>query len=331
MTSTLSPSATPPVLTADHETAVGSIIAPCSQVSASGIRKSLVGVDEREVGHAAPGMAQTDRGTQVAHLLLAAATHRTFPAAAERHHRHAVAARERVDVGADLDDLGRQLVAEDLRHVTAGQRMRLDGRPQRSRRVLVDIGAADAGEHRRDQHLAAGRATGCLHLLVPDVLGGMETERAHLRYSTKRLVELSPDLTGEVAVVTGGAGGLGAAVAVAFAHAGAHVAVTDLDADGAYAVASELEGAAHLGLEIDVRSTESVREVADAVSDRLGPPSILFCGAGVQRVRPTLEVTDEDWDFVVDINLGGTFRCCRAFGAADGRAAAAARSSTSRR
>ena len=144
----------------------------------------------------------------------------------------------------------------------------------------------------------------------------METEGAHLRYSTKRLVELSPDLTGEVAVVTGGAGGLGAAVAVALAHAGAHVAVTDLDAGGAYAVASELEGTAHLGLEIDVRSTESVREVADAVTDRLGAPSILFCGAGVQRVRPTLELTDEDWDFVVDINLGGTFRCCRAFGAA---------------
>jgi NAD(P)-dependent dehydrogenase (short-subunit alcohol dehydrogenase family) len=144
----------------------------------------------------------------------------------------------------------------------------------------------------------------------------METEGTHLRYSTKRLVELSPDLTGEVAIVTGGAGGLGAAVAVALAHAGAHVAVTDLDADGAYAVASELEGTAHLGLEIDVRSTESVREVADAVTDRLGPPSILFCGAGVQRVRPTLELTDEDWDFVVDINLGGTFRCCRAFGAA---------------
>ena len=200
--------------------------------------------------------------------------------------------------------------------MTAGQRMRLDGRPQRSRRVLVDIGTADPGEHRRDQHLAAGRATGCLHLLMPEVLGSMETEGTHLRYSTKRLVELSPDLTGEVAVVTGGAGGLGAAVAVAFAHAGAHVAVTDLDADGAYAVASELEGTAHLGLEIDVRSTGSVREVADAVTDRLGPPSILFCGAGVQRVRPTLEVTDEDWDFVVDINLGGTFRCCRAFGAA---------------
>jgi NAD(P)-dependent dehydrogenase (short-subunit alcohol dehydrogenase family) len=131
---------------------------------------------------------------------------------------------------------------------------------------------------------------------------------------------LNPDpiahLTGEVAVVTGGAGGLGAAVAVALARAGARVAVTDLDLEGARAVASQLEGTGHLALEIDVRSTASVNAAADAVSDRIGPPSILFCGAGVQRVRPTLEVTDEDWDFVVDINLGGTFRCCRAFGAA---------------
>jgi NAD(P)-dependent dehydrogenase (short-subunit alcohol dehydrogenase family) len=129
------------------------------------------------------------------------------------------------------------------------------------------------------------------------------------------LVESNPDIDGEVAVVTGGAGGLGAAVAVALAGAGARVAVADLDHDGARAVASGL-GPGHIALPIDVRSSASVRGVADAVSIQLGAPSILFCGAGVQRVRPTLEVTDEDWDFVVDINLGGTFRCCQAFGAA---------------
>jgi NAD(P)-dependent dehydrogenase (short-subunit alcohol dehydrogenase family) len=130
------------------------------------------------------------------------------------------------------------------------------------------------------------------------------------------LVELGSDLANEVAVVTGGAGGLGAAVAVALARAGAQVAVTDLNLQDAKTVASELEGTGHLGLEIDVCSTASVKAGADAVSAQLGPPSILFCGAGVQRVRPTLETTDDDWDFVVDINLGGTFRCCRAFGAA---------------
>jgi NAD(P)-dependent dehydrogenase (short-subunit alcohol dehydrogenase family) len=135
------------------------------------------------------------------------------------------------------------------------------------------------------------------------------------------LVEINPDLPRlaslerEIAVVTGGAGGLGAAVAVALAGAGARVAVADLDHEAAGAVASEL-GPGHIALAVDVRSTASVRAVADTVTDRLGPPSILFCGAGVQRVRPTLEVTDEDWDFVVDVNLGGTFRCCRALGAA---------------
>jgi NAD(P)-dependent dehydrogenase (short-subunit alcohol dehydrogenase family) len=135
------------------------------------------------------------------------------------------------------------------------------------------------------------------------------------------LVESNPDLTHltrltrEIAVVTGGAGGLGVAVAEALARAGARVVVADLDHEAAGAVAAKL-GPGHIALPIDVRSTASVRAVAEAVSAQLGPPSILFCGAGVQRVRPTLEVTDEDWDFVVDINLGGTFRCCQAFGAA---------------
>ncbi|HUA71241.1 MAG TPA: SDR family NAD(P)-dependent oxidoreductase [Solirubrobacteraceae bacterium] len=138
------------------------------------------------------------------------------------------------------------------------------------------------------------------------------------------MVESNPDLarltrttqlSREIAVVTGGAGGLGAAVAVALAGAGARVAVADLDHEAAGAVAAGL-GPGHIALPIDVRSSASVRAVADGVSAQLGPPSILFCGAGVQRVRPTLEVTDEDWDFVVDINLGGTFRCCQAFGAA---------------
>jgi NAD(P)-dependent dehydrogenase (short-subunit alcohol dehydrogenase family) len=143
----------------------------------------------------------------------------------------------------------------------------------------------------------------------------VEAECAHFAYPTNRLVEFKNDLSDEVAVVTGGAGGLGAAVAVALAHAGARVAVADVDLDRARAIATDL-GAGHMALPIDVRSSASVRAVADAVREQLGPPSILFCGAGVQRVRPTLEVTDEDWDFVVDINLGGTFRCCRAFGAA---------------
>jgi NAD(P)-dependent dehydrogenase (short-subunit alcohol dehydrogenase family) len=121
-------------------------------------------------------------------------------------------------------------------------------------------------------------------------------------------------LNGEVAVVTGGAGGIGAAVAEVFAREGARVAVADLDEDQARVVCAAL-GGDHLAVTLDVRSTASIGAATRLVADRLGPPSILFNGAGVQRVKPTIEVTPEDWDFVVDINLGGTFRCCQGFGA----------------
>ncbi len=127
---------------------------------------------------------------------------------------------------------------------------------------------------------------------------------------------IGPDtirLDGEVAIVTGGAGGIGTAVARTLAAAGARVAVGDLNLEAAHELAGTL-GAGHLAVELDVRSTASVLAAVETLRGELGPATILFNGAGVQRVRPTVEVTPEDWDFVVDINLGGTFRCCQAFG-----------------
>ncbi len=84
-------------------------------------------------------------------------------------------------------------------------------------------------------------------------------------------------LSGEVAVVTGGAGGIGAAVAAAFAREGARVAVADLDQDAAQVVASGL-GDHHLALSLDVRESASIHSAAQMVADRLGPPSILLTG-----------------------------------------------------
>jgi NAD(P)-dependent dehydrogenase (short-subunit alcohol dehydrogenase family) len=104
---------------------------------------------------------------------------------------------------------------------------------------------------------------------------------------------MTPDATrldGEVAVITGGAGGIGAGVARTFAAAGARVAVADRDAAAAAALAAEL-GDRHLALEIDVRSGSSVRAAVADVRDALGVATILFNGAGVQRVRPTVELT----------------------------------------
>jgi NAD(P)-dependent dehydrogenase (short-subunit alcohol dehydrogenase family) len=120
-------------------------------------------------------------------------------------------------------------------------------------------------------------------------------------------------LAGEVAVITGGAGGIGVAVARALARAGARVCVADLDGDRAGELADTF-GDGHLGLELDVTDGAAVRAAVGTVTDALGTPSILFNGAGINKVVPTVELSAEDWDRTIDINLSGSFRCCQAFG-----------------
>jgi NAD(P)-dependent dehydrogenase (short-subunit alcohol dehydrogenase family) len=120
-------------------------------------------------------------------------------------------------------------------------------------------------------------------------------------------------LAGEVAVVTGARHGIGAAIARALAGAGARVAVTHHDRSVAAEVADEL-GAEHVGVALDVRSTESVDIAAAETARLLGEPTVLVNSAGVNRIRPAEAFSDEDWSFVLDVNLTGVYRCCRAFG-----------------
>ena len=120
-------------------------------------------------------------------------------------------------------------------------------------------------------------------------------------------------LDGEIAVVTGASKGIGEGVARALAEAGARVAVTSRDPVATAAVAAAL-GADHLGLAMDVRSTESVNAAAAAVAEQLGTPTILVNNAGVNRIGAAELLTDEDWETVIDVDLTGVFRCCRAFG-----------------
>lgn len=121
-------------------------------------------------------------------------------------------------------------------------------------------------------------------------------------------------LAGEVAVVTGAAQGIGEAIARALAGAGAQVAVADLDEVAAARVAASL-GEGHAGFALDVRSTASVEAAAAEIAARLGGPTILVNNAGVNRIGPAESFTDADWELVLDVNLSGVFRCCRAFGA----------------
>lgn len=114
---------------------------------------------------------------------------------------------------------------------------------------------------------------------------------------------------GRVALVTGGAGGIGAAVCRALAAHGHRVAVADLDRDGANRLASEIGG---LGLSLDVTDPASVTGAVATLRARLGPPTVCVNCAGWDELRPFLE-SDEDFQAkVLAINLAGPLRVARA-------------------
>jgi len=125
-------------------------------------------------------------------------------------------------------------------------------------------------------------------------------------------------LEGKAALVTGGASGLGKAISLGMAEFGADVAPADLNLEGAQATAREIRagGRRSLALQVDVRSSQSVDAMVERMVAALGRVDILVNCAGVARRRPAEEMTDQDWDLSLDVNLRGTFLCCRAAGRA---------------
>ena len=116
------------------------------------------------------------------------------------------------------------------------------------------------------------------------------------------------------AFVTGGAGGIGRATCQAFLDAGYRVALTDLDADASAAAAAELDpsGESVVGIACDVSSTPSVDAAVAAAVERFGRLDSLANVAGVVGPGPSEELSDESWDRLISIHLGGAFRCSRA-------------------
>ena len=114
-----------------------------------------------------------------------------------------------------------------------------------------------------------------------------------------------------VAVVTGGAKGLGLADAERFAAAGYAVVVADLDGDAASAAAQRLGGGA-VGAAVDVRDPAGVEALFARVDAELGRLDVLVNNAGISHPEPTVELTEERWQRMIDIHLGGTFRCSKA-------------------
>ena len=109
--------------------------------------------------------------------------------------------------------------------------------------------------------------------------------------------------------------GIGRAVAGALHDAGANVTVTDIDGDGARSAAERLSasGPAWLGVRLDVTDDASVRAGVAEAAERWGRVDILVNNAGISGYStPVWETTDADWQRVLDLNLSGTFRMCRA-------------------
>jgi NAD(P)-dependent dehydrogenase (short-subunit alcohol dehydrogenase family) len=123
-------------------------------------------------------------------------------------------------------------------------------------------------------------------------------------------------LSGKTAVVTGGSRGLGREMTLALARAGAFVYAggrTSEAVEETISLASDASGSVE-PLAFDVSDSRAVEAAADSVAHRSGAPDVLINSAGVALMKPSLEVTDDDWAQVIDINLTGVFYCCRAFG-----------------
>jgi NAD(P)-dependent dehydrogenase (short-subunit alcohol dehydrogenase family) len=119
-------------------------------------------------------------------------------------------------------------------------------------------------------------------------------------------MSLTIDLTGSVAWVTGGASGIGRAIVGALAGAGARVVSLDVG----HGDAAEADGVSTAAL--DVRDAAAVAAVTAGLASRGLEPDILVNDAGITRDGVVWKLSDEDWDAVLDVNLGGAFRMTRA-------------------
>ncbi|WAC27599.1 SDR family NAD(P)-dependent oxidoreductase [Ancylobacter sp. SL191] len=125
-------------------------------------------------------------------------------------------------------------------------------------------------------------------------------------------------LDDRLALVTGGARGIGAAICTRFASAGAHVIVADRDVAAAEALAAQLraEGGRADALALDVTDRPGIAAALAALRASHGVPHILVNNAGIVRNAPAAEMSVEDWSAVIDVDLNGVFNCAQLIGGA---------------
>ncbi len=124
---------------------------------------------------------------------------------------------------------------------------------------------------------------------------------------------MKTEMSGLVAMVTGGGSGIGRATCLELARRRAEVAVVDLSCQAAQVVADEVKasGSSAAGFGCDVSSGTEVREMVASVGERFGRVDVLVNSAGLYRIGTIDDISEEDWDRLLSVNLKGAFLCCK--------------------
>jgi NAD(P)-dependent dehydrogenase (short-subunit alcohol dehydrogenase family) len=123
-------------------------------------------------------------------------------------------------------------------------------------------------------------------------------------------------LTGKTAAVVGGGGVLAGKMAEGLAKAGANVAILDLNLENAQKVANELTnfGVSSIAVKVDASSKQSIIDAEKQILEKFGSTDILINGPGINSATPVFEITEEEWERILNVNLKSMMFACQVFG-----------------